>query len=163
MWFVSFYHLFLWGLIHDNSNLLEYDVLEFHYVIMSCIIGCWFPCLKMCVCQITLCLKRPKKKNKLYIWVILIFCCDLKEWGLTCFLLTEILFFFIFYFLRCFFFCLCFVLFCFWLRWVFIAARGLSPVAVSGGCSLLRCTGFLFWWLLLLQSAGFSSYGAWAQ
>ena len=30
----------------------------------------------------------------------------------------------------------------FWLRWVFTAARGLSPVAVSGGYSSLRCVGF---------------------
>ena len=42
----------------------------------------------------------------------------------------------------------------FWLRWVFIAARGLSVVAVSGGYSLLRCTGFSLRWLLLLQSTG---------
>ena len=46
----------------------------------------------------------------------------------------------------------------FWLRWVFIAAYGLSLVAVSRGYSSL-------WWLLLLQStgsrlAGFSSCGA---
>ena len=30
----------------------------------------------------------------------------------------------------------------FWLRWVFVAARGLSLVAVSGGYSSLRCMGF---------------------
>ena len=41
----------------------------------------------------------------------------------------------------------------FWLRWVFVAARGLSLVAVSGGYSLLRCVGFL-WWLLLLWALG---------
>ena len=55
-----------------------------------------------------------------------------------------------------------------WLCWVFVAARGLSPVAVSGGYSSLRCAGFSLQWLLLLQSmgsrrAGFSSCGAWAQ
>ena len=54
----------------------------------------------------------------------------------------------------------------FWLRWVFVAARGLSLVAVSGGYSSLQCTGFSLWWLLLLRSmgsrcAGFSSCGAW--
>ena len=27
-------------------------------------------------------------------------------------------------------------------------------VAVSGGCSSLRCAGFSLWWLLLLQSTG---------
>ena len=30
----------------------------------------------------------------------------------------------------------------FWLRWVFVAARGLSLVAASGGYSSLLCTGF---------------------
>ena len=40
-------------------------------------------------------------------------------------------------------------------------------VAVSGGYSLLWCTGFLLWWLLLLRSTGsrcmgFSSCGSWA-
>ena len=56
----------------------------------------------------------------------------------------------------------------FWLRSVFVAARGLSLVAVSGGYSLLRCVGFSLWWLLLLQSmgsrcAGFSSCSTRAQ
>ena len=56
----------------------------------------------------------------------------------------------------------------FWLRWVFIAACGLSPVAASGGYSLLRCAGFSLQWLLLLQSLGsrrmgFSSCGSQAQ
>ena len=57
---------------------------------------------------------------------------------------------------------------CFWLRWVFVAARGLSLVAVSRVYTLLRCTGFSLRWLLLLRSmgskrTGFSSCGAWAQ
>ena len=52
-----------------------------------------------------------------------------------------------------------------WLSWVFVAARGLSLVAVSGGYSSLWCTGFSLRWLLLLQStgsrpAGFSSCGS---
>ena len=56
----------------------------------------------------------------------------------------------------------------FWLRWVFVAVRGLSLVAVSRGCSSLRCTGFSLRWLLLLQNtdsrhAGFTSCGTWAQ
>ena len=56
----------------------------------------------------------------------------------------------------------------FWLRWVFVAARGLSLVAVSGGLSLLRCVGFSLQWLLLLQSmgsrhTGFSSCSMQAQ
>ena len=52
----------------------------------------------------------------------------------------------------------------FWLCWVFIAACGVSLVAVSGGYSLLRCMAFSLWWLLLLWSmgsrrVGFSSCG----
>ena len=68
-----------------------------------------------------------------------------------------------------FFFLNLFVLFIyFWLRWVFVAAHGLSLAAASGGCSSLRCVGFSLRWLLLLQStgsrrAGFSSCGTWAQ
>ena len=56
----------------------------------------------------------------------------------------------------------------FWLSQVFVAARGLSLVAVSGGYSLLWCAGFSLRWLLLLWStgskhAGFSSCGMQAQ
>ena len=52
----------------------------------------------------------------------------------------------------------------FWLCWVFIAARGLFLVTVSGGYSLLQCAGFSLQWLLSLQSmgsrrVGFSSCG----
>ena len=68
-----------------------------------------------------------------------------------------------------------------WLHWqVFVAARGLSLVAASGGYSSLWCAGFSLRWLLLLQSTGsrcvgfsscgsealehrLSSCGAWAQ
>ena len=55
-----------------------------------------------------------------------------------------------------------------WLCWVFVAARGLSLVAASGGYSSLRCTGFSLQWLLLVQSTGsrhvgFSSCGSRAQ
>ena len=58
-------------------------------------------------------------------------------------------------------FCFCF----FWLRWVFVAARGLSLVAMSGGYSSLWCVGFSLRWLLLLRTmgsrcAGFSSCGS---
>ena len=42
----------------------------------------------------------------------------------------------------------------FWLRWVFVAARGLSLVAVSGGYSSLWCVGFSLRWLLLLRNMG---------
>ena len=56
----------------------------------------------------------------------------------------------------------------FWLRWVFLAACGLSLVAASGGYSSLWCAGFSLLWLLLLRSTGskctgFSSCGTWAQ
>ena len=56
----------------------------------------------------------------------------------------------------------------FWLHWVFVAARGLSLVAASGGYSSLWCMGFSLQWLLLLRSTGsrrvgFSSCGMWAQ
>ena len=40
-------------------------------------------------------------------------------------------------------------LFTYWLRWVFIAARGLCLVAAIQSFSSLRCTGFSLWWLLL--------------
>ena len=60
-------------------------------------------------------------------------------------------------------FLFCFVLF--WLRWVFVAAHGLSLVAASGGYSSLRCAGLSLRWPLPLQSmgsrhAGFSSCGS---
>ena len=56
----------------------------------------------------------------------------------------------------------------FWLRWVFIAVRGLSLVVASGDYSSLWCTEFSWWWLLLLQSTGsrhasFSSCSTQAQ
>ena len=39
----------------------------------------------------------------------------------------------------------------FWLRWVFVAARGLSLVAASGGYSSLWCVGFSLQWLLVAE------------
>ena len=55
----------------------------------------------------------------------------------------------------------------FQLRWVFAAARRLSLVAVSRGCSWWCCAGFSLWWLLSLESVrsrcfGFSGWGSWA-
>ena len=41
-----------------------------------------------------------------------------------------------------------------WLRWVFVAARGLSLVVASGGYSSSRCAGFSLRWLFLLWSTG---------
>ena len=42
----------------------------------------------------------------------------------------------------------------FWLCWVFVSVRGLSPVAASGGHSSLRCAGLSLSWPLLLRSTG---------
>ena len=39
----------------------------------------------------------------------------------------------------------------FWLRWVFVAAHGLSLAAASGGYSSLRCAGFSLQWLLVAE------------
>ena len=79
---------------------------------------------------------------------------------------TDHLFYFIYLFILIFYFC--FNLFYFWLRWVFGAACGLSPVAASGGYSSLQCAGFSLQWLLLLRSmgsrcAGFRNCGTRAQ
>ena len=41
----------------------------------------------------------------------------------------------------------------FWLCWVFVAVRGLSLVAASGGYSSFAA-GFSLQWLLLLRSTG---------
>ena len=42
----------------------------------------------------------------------------------------------------------------FWLRWVFVAARGLFLAVASGAYSSLQCAGFSLRWLLLLRSTG---------
>ena len=54
-----------------------------------------------------------------------------------------------------------------WFWQIFVSLRGLSLVAVSGGCSSLQCVGFSSWWLLLSWSTGskhvgFSSCSLWA-
>ena len=59
-----------------------------------------------------------------------------------------------------FYFFIIFFTFYFWLRWVFVAARGLSVVAMSGGYSSLRCAGFSLWWLLLWRSTGSRHVGS---
>ena len=51
------------------------------------------------------------------------------------------------------FFCCCFV-FNFWLCWVFVSVRGLSPVMASGGHSSSRCVGLSLLRPLLLRSTG---------
>ena len=46
------------------------------------------------------------------------------------------------------------------LRWVLVAVRGLSLVALSRGYSSLQCAGFSLRWLLLLWSMGSRRTGA---
>ena len=75
--------------------------------------------------------------------------------------------FFVFVFFLIFQFLLFLFLF-FWLRWVFVAASGLSLIVASRGYSSLQYTGFSPGWLLLLQCmgsrcVGFSSCGTRAQ
>ena len=60
-------------------------------------------------------------------------------------------FFYLFIFLKVILFI---YLFIYWLRWVFVAARRLSLVAVSRGYCSLWCAGFSLQWLLLLWSTG---------
>ena len=45
-------------------------------------------------------------------------------------------------------------LFIYWLRWVFVAVRGLSLVVASRGYCSLRCTGFSLRWLLFVVEHG---------
>ena len=64
--------------------------------------------------------------------------------------LPDLLFFFFFkYVQNCF-----FIYFYFWLCWVFVSVRGLSPVAASGGHSSSRCAGLSPSRPLLLRSTG---------
>ena len=61
-----------------------------------------------------------------------------------------------------------------WLCWAFFAARGLSLVVVSRGCSLWWCPGFSLWqlfcygawalsvWASAAAALRFSSWGSWA-
>ena len=58
---------------------------------------------------------------------------------------------FIYFFLN---FIYLFILFYFWLCWVFVSARGLSPVAASGGHSSSQCVGFSLLRPLLFRSTG---------
>ena len=57
---------------------------------------------------------------------------------------------------------------CFWLCWVFIAARVFPQLKRTGGTLQLRWIGFSLWWLLLLRRwalghEAFSSCDTWAQ
>ena len=47
-----------------------------------------------------------------------------------------------------------FIIFYFWLCWVFVSVRGLSPAAASGGHSSSRCAGLSLSRPLLLWSTG---------
>ena len=57
-------------------------------------------------------------------------------------------------FSTCFFFKFFVFIIYFWLRWLFVAAHGLSLVATSGGYPSLQCMGFSLRWLFLLWSTG---------
>ena len=65
---------------------------------------------------------------------------------------SELLFFCVYYSkIFLYFFFINLFIYC-WLRWVFVAARGLSLVETSGGYSSLSRAGFSLWWLPLLWS-----------
>ena len=53
-----------------------------------------------------------------------------------------------------FFFKLIYLFVYFWLCWVFVSVRGLSPVATSGGHSSSRCAGLSLSWPRPLRSTG---------
>ena len=84
----------------------------------------------------------------------------LLYWGLRICIFNKLRYWFFFYI-----YINLFILFIyFWLCWVFVAASGLSLVAVSRGYSSLWCADLPLWCLLLLQSmgsrcTGFSSCG----
>ena len=61
---------------------------------------------------------------------------------------------FIYLFILYFYFIYLFIYFNFWLCWVFVSVRGLSPVAASGDHSSSRCTGLSLPWPLPLRSTG---------
>ena len=61
------------------------------------------------------------------------------------FLISPIFFFNFYYYL--------FIIY-FWLCWVFVSVRGLSPVVASGGHSSSQCAGLSLPWPLLLWSTG---------
>ena len=91
-------------------------------------------------------------------------------WAPFClaFVPRRVVFLFLFLYKFIYFYFIIYLFIYFWLHWVFVAARRLSLVVVSRGYSVLWCTGFSLWWLLLLQSTGsrhtgFSSCGALAQ
>ena len=55
-----------------------------------------------------------------------------------------------------------FIIYYAWLQRVLVAAHRLSLVVASGVCSLLRCTGFSLFWLLLLWNTGVGASGVMA-
>ena len=56
--------------------------------------------------------------------------------------------------LKNFFFLIIYLFIYFWLCWVFVSVRGLSPVVASGGHSSSRCAGLSLSRALLLRSTG---------
>ena len=96
----------------------------------------------------------PRRRNLRASEDLAIQCAVVRMWGLE---LSSYFFFSSYIYL-----------FIYWLRWVFVVARGLSLVAPSRGYSWLWCTGFSLWWFLLLWSTGsrrvgFSSCGTRTQ
>ena len=51
----------------------------------------------------------------------------------------------------------------FWRCWVFVAARAFLSLLRVGVTLQLRCMGFSWWWLLLLQSTGSGAQAQWLQ
>ena len=68
------------------------------------------------------------------IFYIFLFCASLNFFLKIQTILLPLSFFFLIIYL--------FNLFYFWLCWVFVSVRGLSPVVASGGHSSSRCAGF---------------------
>ena len=73
--------------------------------------------------------------------------------------IINVLFFLLNLFLFIYFYLFICLLTYLWPRWVSVAARGLSLVAVSGSYSSFQCVGFSLRWLLLLWSTGSKRMG----
>ena len=71
-----------------------------------------------------------------------LYCSSFKE---TNFSIEQLIVFVFFFF---------FLIYFFWLCWVFLSVRGLSPVAASGGHSSSRCAGLSLSRPLFLRSTG---------
>ena len=103
-----------------------------------------------------------ESKRKIVLWLMMqvaAFCLSLysQEWMQVSVFHLQHPFFFFFFFLNYFFFFFSkfiYLFIYFWLCWVFVSVRGLSPVVESGDHSSSRCTGLSLSWPLLLRSRG---------